>query len=98
MNPKPPRAFTLVELLVVIAIIALLASALLPALIRAKQSAQAARCRSNLRQLALGFHMYVSDNGRYPRFTWFTLPDGGDGRSWWADYVAPYLNSQWTND
>src|SRR5207253_3149739 len=46
--------FTLVELLVVIAVIAILASLLLPALSRAKQSADNAVCQSNLRQQGIG--------------------------------------------
>lgn len=61
--PDPEaRAFTLVELLVVIAIIGILAAMLLPAMGRAKGSAQRIACVNNLHQIGIALNGYVQDN------------------------------------
>jgi prepilin-type N-terminal cleavage/methylation domain-containing protein len=60
-------AFTLIELLVVIAIIAILAAMLMPVLTKAKLKAQGTQCMGDLRQIMLGWKMYVNDaRGLFP--------------------------------
>ena len=70
-NPKSkiknPKSFTLIELLVVVAIIAVLVALLLPAIQRARSTAQKIACGSNLRQVGLIVNAYLSDfNGFMP--------------------------------
>ena len=60
------RAFTLIELFVVIGIIGALASVMLASFSGGSESARAATCMSNMRNLAAACQTYGGETGRYP--------------------------------
>lgn len=78
------RGFTLVEILVVIGIVVLLIGILLPVVSKARRAAKSTKCLSNLRQIAVAFHVYAGDN-------FGKLPDPGVADLPWETVLAGYI-------
>ncbi len=94
------RAFTLVELLVVISILGLLMAILMPALQRAREQSKRAVCAANLKQIGVGFSLYLDQNNdrlpfasRMPSIGSPPLPIDDDP-IFLADVLLPFLEDQ----
>lgn len=61
------KAFTIIELLVVMAIVTTLISLALPAISQARETANRARCLGNLKQIGVGYAMYMNN---FKQRTW----------------------------
>jgi len=79
--------FTLVELLVAIGIIAVLMGILLPAVSKARATANKTACLSNLREIGLATQSYVADCGWYP-------PAWQDGTIRWMDLLKDCMTKK----
>ncbi len=101
-TPKPQvvtnQRFTLIELLIVVAIIAILTGMMLPALNKARETAKAASCVSNLKQwgnLVVLYHATYDDH-LLPQYVVSTNPDDWtktwtNGRKGWNDYHSSFV-------
>ncbi len=84
-STRSRSGFTLIELLTVIAIIGILASILIPVVSSVRDTARAAACLSNLRQIGLATVAYALDNDE-------RLPNAGAGQDpEWVRSLSEYL-------
>lgn len=79
------ESFTLLELLVVISVMAILTSLLLPALNKAKATANSSLCQSNTRQIYMGCMSYSGDNNEYLTPSYATAPS-----FYWMQLLSDY--------
>lgn len=91
MKKATSEGFTLIELLVVIAIIGILASLLLPALVRAREKAERTACQNTMRQLYYAAQMYCVEQTHLPR------EEANEDEDSWTDVAAPTTRLVWYN-
>ena len=86
---KQKNTFTLIELLIVIAIIAILASMLLPALGKARESGKTSSCVNQIKQIVMSLQFYSdSQDG------WAPVPEATEFTRWPA---ILFVNKDLTN-
>ncbi len=85
------RGFTLIELLVVIGIIGVLLALLLPAVQKARESANKMRCGNNLHQLGTALHHYHNDYAFFPPAMTSEGNDLGNGHATGFTFLLPYF-------
>jgi prepilin-type processing-associated H-X9-DG protein/prepilin-type N-terminal cleavage/methylation domain-containing protein len=89
---KTRTAFTAIEVLLVIAIIGVLLALLVPAVQKARETANRTACMNNLKQIGLALHSYNDSNGVFP--PGLDGPGGSHPFLSWNARILPYLEQQ----
>ena len=86
-------AFSLIELLVVVAVISILASLLMPTVLRTMRQSAATHCKSNLSQLGHSLSLYAAQfETSLPAFGYYTIGDSPPYRApFWTECMAEFL-------
>jgi prepilin-type N-terminal cleavage/methylation domain-containing protein/prepilin-type processing-associated H-X9-DG protein len=102
---RDQRGMTLIELLIVIFIITLLVQLALPAIQMARESANRAKCQSNLHQIGVAMHGHEVAHKHFPAGGWGYLyvgePDRGVGvkqPGGWIYNLLPYIEQKQLHD
>ncbi|MFW6062491.1 MAG: type II secretion system protein [Planctomycetota bacterium] len=83
------KGFSLIELLVVVAVLGLLATMLVPSLVRAKRASHRIKCSKNLHSFGQAAMLYVKDNdGWLPRDDYSDAMEGW----FWPTAFSPYMS------
>lgn len=92
LKKRHKTAFSLIEMLVVVGVILVLAAAIYPALMKAKEWGRTARCGSNLHQLQLATLNLATDRNRLPTSSSAWWLNAGDGNWYhhrgWVDWYT----------
>ncbi len=91
--PRRP-AYTLIEVLVVVGIVGVLLALLLPAVQKARSSAQRAQCQNNLKQLGLALHMYHDQQGVLPAGVTSARPGEPFPHMGWMARLLPFVEQE----
>lgn len=94
------RGMSLIELVVVMAILGILASLLIPAVQKARESARRSSCVNNLRQIGVAIHLHHESHRHFPTngwgFQWVGDPARGFGEhqpGGWVFNILPFVES-----
>ncbi|MGE9292554.1 MAG: prepilin-type N-terminal cleavage/methylation domain-containing protein [Puniceicoccales bacterium] len=87
---KQHQGFSLIELMTVLSVTVVLAAILIPVAFRMKNSAEATKCASNLRQIGMVLQIFSTDNNHWIP-GWYDKTDNKPYNTRYFMMLAPYI-------